>query len=115
LFQQPVGVAITPDNFDLHELSVTQLKEILKRHRIDFTDCFEKSDLVQKIQDKIMKKTSDADKKPNVNNNSNGGSSEYIPSNGKYYFPALLRILLPNSFYFGYAQALRAELPFISL
>ena len=68
---------IIPENFELHELSVAQLKEILKRHRVDFKDCVEKSDLIQKIQDRIMKKTSDADKKPTNTSNNNNNNANY--------------------------------------
>jgi hypothetical protein len=75
--QAPVTEVIIPENFELHELSVAQLKEILKRHRVDFKDCVEKSDLIQKIQDRIMKKTSDADKKPTNTSNNNNNNANY--------------------------------------
>jgi hypothetical protein len=38
---------------DLKNLSVADLKRVLKHHGVDYSDCLEKSDLVQRIQSSL--------------------------------------------------------------
>jgi len=44
----PAAPPPIPDKLD--ELSAKQLKEILKARSVDFSDCYEKSDLMDKIK-----------------------------------------------------------------